>query len=386
MIFDRFYEPVNEVTADQVWNLVLRIYAGEKLSYQEFLYLVSHFPQRLLAPTQRLAVVRRQSIYGKELFIRGLIEISNICAQDCYYCGIRASNNDVSRYAYQYGQLRQTIQRAYDKGYRTIVMQSGESNYFKDSELTHFIRTVTKTWPDLVITLSLGQKSREVYQAYFDAGARRFLLRHESADPTHYAQLHPPKQTLNSRLNCLKQLKEIGFQTGAGFMVGSPFQTSASLAHDLSFIQTFQPEMVGIGPYLNHPQTPFADQPNGDLEHVLTCYALARLIVPEALLPSTTATSSLDPQSGRLRALQSGCNVIMVNLSPPDQREQYSLYANKSYKGDESDEYLALIAKDVEKAGMVLTMHQGNHKSHVAPNPPSEPTDASTTLAKLSQS
>jgi biotin synthase len=242
-------------------------------------------------------------------------------------------------------------------------MQGGENFYFKDDDFAAFVKDICTSYPDLAITLSLGQKPHAVYQKYFDAGAKRFLLRHESADADHFAQLHPAKQTLQSRLDCLADLKSIGFQTGAGFMVGSPHQSSASIASDFTFLQEFQPQMVGIGPYMSHPQTLFAGLPSGDLRHVLACYALARLVVPKALLPSTTATSSLHP-SGRSRALHSGCNVIMINLSPVQTRQQYSLYSNKTYKGDESDEYLAIIQKDVEEAGLTMSFAVGHHAGY----------------------
>ncbi|NIZ19070.1 [FeFe] hydrogenase H-cluster radical SAM maturase HydE [Entomospira culicis] len=364
MLFAHFDDPVTHPSHQEAWQLVERINQGDKLTYEEFRFLIAHLHASQLPHLQALAVQKRKAVYGDQLFIRGLMEISNICHQDCYYCGIRASNRQVARYAYRYEELSAMINRAYDKGYRTIVMQGGENEHFEHRQFCTFLRNITQQYPNLIITLSLGQKSKESYQDYYDAGARRYLLRHESADATHYAKLHPPKQTLASRMECLTNLKAIGFQTGAGFMVGSPYQTSANLAHDLLFLQDFQPHMVGIGPYMHHPDTPFHDASDGRLEHVLACYALARLIVPQALLPSTTATSSLHPQ-GRLRALQSGCNVIMINLSPEEQRTQYSLYHNKTYKGDESDEYLSLIADDVAKAGMEICMQQGNHSAYI---------------------
>lgn len=357
MIFQSYY---TDKIDNNVYDLINELNNGVKLSKEEFVYLIDNITYHQLPYLQKLAYLKRIEYYQDNLYIRGLIEISNYCQQDCYYCGIRNSNNNVKRYYYKYNEIKSIIDTAYQKGYRTIVMQGGESKIYKLNEFATFIKDIKLSYHDLKITLSLGEMDYKSYKTLYEAGADRYLLRHESANSEHYAKLHPDNMKLESRISCLENLKEIGFQTGAGFMVGSPFQTSESMGDDFILIQNLMPQMVGIGPYLTNRDTPFSEFNNGDINHVLVCYCLTRLINPTVLLPSTTATSSLDSQ-GRLNALKSGCNVIMINLSLENQRKNYSLYENKVYKGDESNEYINQIRKDIESAGLTMNFGQGQH-------------------------
>ncbi|MDH6602897.1 biotin synthase [Bacilli bacterium PM5-9] len=360
MILKNYYKKNSDEVNNNLKKLINKLDIGEKLSKSDFLMILDFFNYELLPFLQEKAYLKNKSVYNNSVYIRGLIEISNFCKNDCLYCGIRRSNNKVKRYRYNKEMIVTIVQNAYQKGYRTIVLQGGEDNYYNDETLIDIIKTIKKMYPDLIVTLSLGERDKESYQKLFNAGASRYLLRHESASKDHYQKIHPSNMKLEYRIECLKNLKEIGYQTGAGFMVGSPYQENKDLVEDLMFIQEFQPEMIGIGPFLKHIDTPFKKQENADINHVLTLYALARLIVPNALIPSTTATSSLTP-SGRYQALCSGCNVIMINLSSQDNRKDYKLYENKVYQGDESLEYVDLIESDINKAGLRIDFSQGNH-------------------------
>ena len=361
MILNNYYRKNNNETNQQLKLLIDSLYNNKKLCKEEFLFILNHINEELFSYLQAKACLKRNEIYQDSVFIRGLIEISNYCIQDCYYCGIRLSNKNVERYRYDKETILRIVADAYQKSYKTIVLQGGEDSYYTDEILVSIIKEIKEKYPDLVITLSLGERTLESYQELYDAGASRYLLRHESASERHYQKLHPEKMSLQKRKECLTNLKVIGFQTGAGLMVGSPFQTNEDLVEDLLFLQEFQPEMIGVGPFLKHHETPFKDESNGDLNHVLVIYALARLIVPNALIPSTTATSSL-AKDGRLKALKSGCNVIMINLSDFDKRKNYQLYENKVYQGDESDEYRELIRSDINKANLIMDFSQGNYR------------------------
>ncbi|MDL2211510.1 [FeFe] hydrogenase H-cluster radical SAM maturase HydE [Erysipelotrichaceae bacterium OttesenSCG-928-M19] len=360
MILNNYYNLNSSNTNERIKTLINNLDNGLNLSKDQFLDLLNNFNYELLPYIQDLAFKKRKAVYHDSVYIRGLIEISNYCKNNCYYCGIRKNNDDLERYRYNKNEIYQIVDYAYHNGYKTIVLQGGEDDYYSDDLLIEILTYLRSNYPDLALTLSLGERSYESYYKLYQAGANRYLLRHESASAEHYSKLHPQEMKLTTRINCLNDLKTIGYQTGAGLMVGSPYQTNNDLVDDLLFLQSFQPEMIGIGPYLNHPKTPFKSFNNGDINHVLVIYALARLICPEALIPSTTATSSL-ASDGRYRALQSGCNVIMINLSLLDKRKNYSLYANKTYVGDESQEYLSLIKADIEKAHLKINFAVGNH-------------------------
>ncbi len=308
---------------------------------------------------QREAVRLRKSIYGDSVFIRGLIEVSNICKNDCYYCGIRKSNRLCDRYRLGREEILSCCKDGYGLGFRTFVMQGGEDGAFSDAFLCDLIREIKGLYPDCAVTLSLGERSRESYERLYEAGADRYLLRHETADSEHYARLHPEKLTLENRMECLRNLKEIGFQTGCGFMVGSPYQTDGCLAKDLKFIEDFRPDMVGIGPFIPHKDTPFGKEIPGSAE--LTCFLLSviRIIHPPVLLPSTTALGTLE-EGGRERGILHGANVIMPNLSPTAVRDKYMLYNNKLSTGAESAQKLEELKKKINSIGYTVVCDRGD--------------------------
>lgn len=303
----------------------------------------------------------REEIYGKEIYIRGLIEISNYCRNDCYYCGIRRSNQKVRRYRLSESQILDCCRKGYALGFYTFVLQGGEDGYYTDERLAKIISSIKREFPDCAVTLSLGERSRESYQRLYDAGADRYLLRHETADCRHYRKLHPKELSLEHRMQCLEELKEIGYQTGAGFMVGSPGQTPECLIKDFCYLKKLAPEMVGIGPFLSHKDTPFRDCENGTLEDTLFCLAVVRLLLPQVLLPATTALGTVDP-TGRKKGILAGANVVMPNLSPQSVREDYLLYDHKASTGVESAEGLKELEKEMESVGFQVVKARGDWK------------------------
>ena len=304
----------------------------------------------------------RREIYGNDIYIRGLIELSNYCKNDCYYCGIRRSNKNAARYRLTREQVLDCCKSGYKLGFRTFVLQGGEDPYFTDERLSEMISAIKSRYPDCALTLSMGEKSYASYLSYFNAGADRYLLRHETADATHYGKLHPDSMTLSTRRQCLYDLKEIGFQVGCGFMVGSPYQTPEHLAADLLFIKEFDPEMVGIGPFIPHRDTPFAGEPAGTLEMTLFMLGLVRLLVPHVLLPATTALGTIDPQ-GRELGILAGANVVMPNLSPQEVRNKYLLYDNKLNTGVEASEGIDSLKKSMERISYRIVIDRGDYKS-----------------------
>ena len=303
-------------------------------------------------------LVRRQ-VYGDTVFVRGLIEFTNYCKNDCYYCGIRTGNSHADRYRLTEEEILSCCREGYALGFRTFVLQGGEDLYFTTERICSLVAAIHAAFPDCAITLSIGEKTREDYQAYFDAGARRYLLRHETADQAHYEKLHPASMSLVNRKRCLYNLKEIGYQVGAGFMVGSPYQTTAQLICDIRFLQALSPDMIGIGPYISHAQTPFAGQPNGSLALTLRLLAILRLLFPYALLPATTALGTIAP-NGRELGLKAGANVVMPNLSPVRVRKKYELYENKICTGEESAQCRTCLEQRVKAAGYHIVTDIGD--------------------------
>lgn len=301
------------------------------------------------------------TIYGKRVFKRGLIEFTNYCKNDCYYCGIRRSNASAERYRLEKETILDCCKRGYELGYRTFVLQGGEDGYFTDERICDIVSTIRGNYPDCAITLSIGEKSKESYQKYFEAGANRYLLRHETANSEHYAKLHPENLSLTNRKQCLYDLKEIGYQVGCGFMVGSPYQTIETLYEDLCFIKELQPHMVGIGPFIPQQDTPFAGENAGTLEMTLRLLAILRLIHPHVLLPATTALGTIH-ERGRELGILAGANVVMPNLSPRDAREKYKLYDNKACTGDEAAEGDANLRLRMEHIGHELVCDRGDYK------------------------
>ncbi len=301
----------------------------------------------------------RDKIYGKRVFLRGLIEISSYCKNDCYYCGIRRSNRCAERYRLTDEQILECCDYGSRLGFRTFVLQGGEDPHFSDERMCELITKIKASHPDCAVTLSLGERSRESYRLLREAGADRYLLRHETATDEHYSKLHPSELTLANRKSCLYTLKSLGFHTGAGFMVGSPYQTAENLAEDLIFLTELQPHMVGIGPFIPHRDTPFRDEAQGSLELVLFMVSLARLVLPRALLPSTTALGTI-ASNGRERGVLAGANVVMPNLSPLEVRKKYSLYNNKLCSGAETAEHIKELAARFDAIGYSLDFSRGD--------------------------
>ena len=331
------------------------------MSEEEYTYLISSRDKTAAEYLFSLSSKRREEYYGKDVYIRGLIEFTNYCKNDCYYCGIRRSNKNVQRYRLDLDDILNCCEEGYSLGFRTFVLQGGEDPYFTDERMCGIISEIRKRYNDCAITLSIGEKRRESYQAYFDAGANRYLLRHETADHTHYSKLHPQELSLDNRKRCLYDLKEIGYQVGTGFMVGSPFQTAENLAKDMMFIKELQPSMAGIGPFITHKDTPFSDKPSGTLELTLFMLGLIRLTLPYALIPSTTALGTIAP-NGRELGLKSGANVIMPNLSPVSVRKKYMLYDNKICTGEESAQCIQCLKNRVSSVGYEIVCSRGDVK------------------------
>ena len=340
-------------------DLIRRLARDRTLTLAEYEALIEGRTTETTESLSAMAAAERKRWYGDTVFTRGLIEISNYCKNDCYYCGIRRSNQAADRYRLTPQEILSCCQEGYRLGFRTFVLQGGEDGYYTDQRLCPLIADIKARWPDCAVTLSLGERSRESYQMLFDSGADRYLLRHETADRSHYAMLHPRGMSFQHRMDCLSALREIGFQVGCGFMVGSPGQTPAHLAKDLKFIEEFQPEMCGIGPFLPQKDTPLGHAPPGSGE--LTCFLLSviRLIAPKVLLPATTALGTLDPL-GREKGLMAGANVVMPNLSPVSVRRKYALYDNKICTGEESAQCRGCLDARVRSAGYTLVNDRGD--------------------------
>lgn len=301
----------------------------------------------------------RHLYYGNDVYLRGLIEFTNYCKNDCYYCGIRRGNGCAERYRLTEEQILDCCVQGYALDFRTFVLQGGEDPYYDDDILVEIISKIKAQYPDCAVTLSIGEKSYESYKKFRDAGADRYLLRHETADETHYGNLHPPELSFKNRMRCLDDLKTLGFQVGCGFMVGSPHQDTDCLVKDLAFIKSFGPQMVGIGPFIPHSDTPFAKEPAGTLELTLFLLGLIRLLLPSVLLPATTALGTIHPE-GRELGILAGANVVMPNLSPRDVRKKYMLYDNKICTGDEAAECRACLARRIEKIGYRIAVSRGD--------------------------
>ena len=341
--------------------LIDKLALTHSLTLSEYEYLIENRTQESADRLRELAVSARREVYGNSVYIRGLIEISNICKNDCIYCGIRCSNKDCERYRLTKEDILSCCDEGYALGFRTFVMQGGEDPHFDDDLLCDIVSSIKQKYPDCAVTLSMGERSRESYERLFAAGADRYLLRHETADAEHYSKLHPSNMSLENRMRCLRDLKDIGFQTGCGFMVGSPYQTYAHIAKDLKFIEEFKPQMCGIGPFIPHKATPFASFAAGTVE--LTCYLLSiiRLIHPTILLPATTALGSIE-EGGREKGILSGANVVMPNLSPMDNRKKYELYNNKLYSSAESAQAKAELEERIKNIGYEVVCHRGDAK------------------------
>ena len=317
------------------------------------------------AKLMEAADTARKNVYDTDVYMRGLIEFTNYCKNNCYYCGIRRDNQQLMRYRLSHNEILDCCKTGYDLGFRTFVLQGGEDPHYTDTIMVDIITDIKKNYPDCAVTLSLGEKPYASYKAFYEAGADRYLLRHETADEEHYRLLHPDSMSLQNRKQCLWDLKEIGYQVGTGFMVGTPHQRLEHLVSDIRFLQSLSPAMIGIGPYLTHKDTPFNTYESGSLELTLRLVAILRLMFPYALIPATTALGTISP-TGREQGLKFGANVVMPNLSPTSVREHYSLYDNKICTGDEAAECRVCLEGRVASAGYSIVVHRGDVKTEGA--------------------
>lgn len=341
--------------------LIDKLAMTHALTQDEMTELIAHFTPEDSAYLCGLAREVALQHFGNVIYTRGLIEFTNICRNDCYYCGIRKSNRNVTRYRLTQQQILDCCRTGHALGFRTFVLQGGEDAYFDDARMEQIVRAIKAQHPGCAVTLSIGERSEASYQRLFDAGADRFLLRHETANVDHYQKLHPPALSARHRQDCLRALKRIGYQTGTGFMVGSPYQTPALLAEDLAFIAQLRPEMVGIGPFIPHRDTPLADQRAGTLELTVFLLGVLRLMMPDVLLPATTALGTI-ADDGRERGILAGANVVMPNLSPRDVRKQYALYDNKISTGAEAAEGRDDLQRRMQAIGYTLGTGRGDYR------------------------
>ena len=342
-------------------DLVEKLYKEQTLTKEELKELINcdtDTAERLRALAEKVRIEN----YGHDIYVRGLIEFSNYCKQDCLYCGIRKSNQNCERYRLGFDEIMECCDEGYDLGFRTFVLQSGEDPYFSDERICEIITAIKSKYPDCALTLSIGEKSFESYKRFYDCGADRYLLRHETANEAHYKKLHPSSQTFENRGRCLNDLKRIGYQTGCGFMVGSPYQTDECIADDLLFIKEFNPQMVGIGPFISHKDTQFSDYPSGTLEMTLKLLSIIRLMLPKVLLPATTALATIDPR-GREKGISAGANVVMPNLSPVSVRKKYQIYDNKICTGDESAQCKNCLDLRVKSIGCRIVVDRGDSRN-----------------------
>ncbi len=346
---------------DKAFKLINKLYDDGILSLDEYRYILDNYSEKLSEYAREMAVEVRKKIYGNTVYIRGLIEITNYCKNGCLYCGINKDNINCSRYRLTKDDILACCDNGYKLGFRTFVLQGGEDNHFTDDVVCDIVRAIKSSFSDCAVTLSLGEKSYDSYKAMYDAGADRYLLRHETADAEHYSKLHPKNLSLENRMECLYNLKKIGFQTGCGIMVGSPYQTNEHIAKDLKFIEEFDPQMCGIGPFLPHKDTVFSEFDKGSFEMTLFLLSIIRIMKPNILLPSTTALGTIR-EGGREMGILSGANVIMPNLSPALAKDKYMLYDNKLRTGLESAVGLEKLKEEFSLIGYEIVTDRGDYK------------------------
>lgn len=343
------------------FELITQIREHQSISREQFETLMTCEDAQVIDFLHQQAREVADGIYENKVYIRGLIEFTNYCKNDCLYCGIRRSNVKANRYRLTKEEILDCCKVGYELGFRTFVLQGGEDPYFTDDRICEIVSAIRTAYPDCAITLSIGEKEKESYERYYKAGANRYLLRHETADEAHYQYLHPKELSLAHRKQCLWELKEIGYQVGCGFMVGSPHQTKDTLYEDLMFIKELQPHMVGIGPFIPQQDTPFAKETAGTMEETLRLLSIIRLIHPHVLLPATTALGTIHPL-GREKGIQAGANVVMPNLSPVEVRDKYKLYDNKICTGDEAAECRFCMQRRMESIGYEVVTDRGDFK------------------------
>lgn len=345
-------------------KITTKLMETQNLEADELKWLLENNTVELRGDLSQKAQKVAKQTFGTGVYVRGLIEFTNYCQNDCYYCGIRNSNEQAHRYRLSELEIMECCEIGYDLGFRTFVLQGGEDPYFTEEQMVSIIKKIRTKYLDCAITLSLGEKPKEVYEAFYEAGANRYLLRHETANNTHYNKLHPKNMSLENRKKCLDDLKKIGFQVGTGFMVGSPHQTVEDIIEDLSFIKQLDPQMVGIGPFIPHQHTPYKEAKAGTIEETLLLISILRLMLPKALIPATTALGTISPD-GRELGILAGANVVMPNLSPVSVRKDYSLYDNKICTGDEAAECRVCLAKRMESIGYEIMNHRGDYPEKI---------------------
>ena len=340
---------------------VERLVKGDRLNASEMGQLLSSAVQdpTILQLLRENAVRTARQQFGLGIYIRGLIELSSYCKCNCLYCGLRRSNRDAERDRRTAEEVLECCKEGYKLGFRTFVLQGGEDGTHSDEWLEMLICQMRSLYPDVAITLSLGERSEQSYIRLKRAGANRYLLRHEAANAALYESLHPDGRGLQHRLMCAEALQRSGYQVGLGMMIGVKGQTIDHIVEDLMLIERMKPEMVGIGPFLPHKATPLGGEPAGDLNLTLATIAIVRLLLPKALLPSTTALATLTPR-GRLEGILSGANVVMPNLSPSDVRAKYAIYENKASWGKEAAEGLEALERELESIGYHIDYSRGD--------------------------
>ncbi|MGF6907722.1 [FeFe] hydrogenase H-cluster radical SAM maturase HydE [Fusobacterium sp. PH5-44] len=343
-------------------NLIDRLNKNGFLKEDEYKVLLDTYTEEDFLYAKKLSNKITKEIFGNKIFIRALIEFTNYCKNNCYYCGIQNSNQNITRYRLGKEEILRCCTTSVNLGFKTFVLQGGEDIFFTESIMIDIIKTIRETYPMCAITLSIGEKEESEYRAYYNAGANRFLLRHETADFVHYNKIHPTNLSLENRINCLYKLKEIGYTIGAGFMVGSPFQTIESIVKDLIFLQKLRPHMIGVGPFIPHKDTVFKDQPSGNLELTLFIISLLRIMLKNVLLPATTALASLS-KYGRIKGILHGANVIMPNLTPQEKRKQYMLYNDKLSDGTEAGENIKELIEELNSIGYEISYERGDWKN-----------------------
>lgn len=341
-------------------ELIEKLKTAKSLTHSEWVYLLKNYTKEDAEYASEMARNIAVEKFGRQIYFRGIIEFTNHCKCDCYYCGIRCSNKNVERYRLTKEEILECCQEGYENGFRTFVLQGGEDGFYTDEVLIDILRSIRESYSDCAITLSVGERSKDSYQKLFEAGADRYLLRHETSVQSLFEKIHPPRQKMENRLRCLKDLKGIGYQTGCGIMVGVPYQTLEDIASDMVMMGEFQPHMIGIGPFLPHSETPFKDQKAGDAELTLFLLSLCRIMLPDVMLPATTALGTLR-DDGRKKGVLAGCNVVMPNLSPKSVREKYLLYNNKAGIHDSAKSGILKLSRQMDEIGYQVIVTRGDY-------------------------
>lgn len=339
--------------------LIDKLYINNSLEKNELKFLLKNLNPLMREYLIEKAFETRKKIYGKTVYFRGLMEITNICKHNCLYCGIRAKNSKADRYSLSKETILNCCFSGYNLGYRTFVLQGGENSKITDEFLIDIISILKNKFKDIAITLSLGERGKNSFKKLYDAGADRYLIRHETFNKKLYKKLHP-NMSYKNRIKSLYILKKIGYQVGSGFLIGLPSLKLEDYYKDLIFLKKLKPHMIGIGPFIPHINTPLKNEKGGSSYDTITLIAILRLLLPDVLLPATTALVTLDPNSRNL-AFRAGANVIMPNISPLSSRKKYTLYNGKAFLGDEAGEEMEIIIKHIKEAGFIPVLSKGDN-------------------------